>query len=145
MFQDCGKNAKVLAFRPHHFLCALCFQGRGYSPTFIANFTAIMEKLNQPGGDTTPIQVAPHTDSICAPCPHRTDETCASQSKINALDTAHAKALGIKAEDVLTWGEAKARIANQISLDTFHSICRRCSWKKLGLCESVLTDFINKV
>ena len=28
----------ILQFRPHHFLCAFCFQGKGYSPEFIENF-----------------------------------------------------------------------------------------------------------
>ena len=129
-------------FRPHHFLCALCFKGKGYSANFIANFTAIMNKLNAPDGDATAIHVVSHTDAICAPCPHRTGKTCTSEENINVLDRAHAEALSIQAGDELTWGEAKERIQNNITLATFHRICATCEWKPLGICEEVIKEQI---
>ena len=133
-----------IAFRPHHFLCALCFQGRGYSPAFVANFQAIMDSLNSPTGNATPITITHHTDSICAPCPNRIGQTCTTEQKITVLDNAHATALAIHAGETLTWGDAKKRIAEKLSLDTFHQICATCSWKNLGICEDVLTKFLQK-
>ena len=38
----------MLKFRPHHFLCTLGFQGKGYSPGFVANFQAIADRLRGP-------------------------------------------------------------------------------------------------
>jgi uncharacterized protein len=128
-------------FRPHHFLCALCFQGRGYSPAFIANFQTIMDALNAPDGDLTRINVINETDSICNPCPNRIGKTCTSEANIAILDDAHAAALQIQAGDHLTWGEAKKLIAEKITLDKFHHICATCSWKKLGICESILKKY----
>jgi len=126
----------AIAFRPHHFLCAFCFKGRGYSPAFIANFKQIMAQLM--ANDTTPIEIINHTDSICAPCPHRTNKTCTSQEKISKLDQAHATALDIKVGERITWREAKKIIAEKISLETFHYICADCEWKAYGICEEVL-------
>lgn len=131
-----------ITFRPHHFLCALCFQGKGYSPLFIANFQTIMDKLNSPGGDATVIQVTTHTDSICAPCPNRIGRHCATEEKIAVLDHAHTDALQLKTETILTWGEAKQRIKEKMTLESFHQICATCSWKQYGICESVLTAFL---
>lgn len=127
-------------FRPHHFLCAFCFRGRGYSPAFITNFTTIMDFLNSLEGDDANITIVNYTDSICAPCPSRHDQLCASQEKITALDHAHAQALNIQNETHLTWKQAKNRIATYINLETFNHICARCNWKELGICESVLRE-----
>jgi hypothetical protein len=133
----------ALAFRPHHFLCALCFQGKGYSPAFIHNFKDIMETLNAVSGDAVPIQVVCETDSICAPCPNRMQKTCVTEKKIIALDLAHANALKIVAHETITWGQAKQRIKTNINLENFQTICASCNWKSLGLCENSLRAFLD--
>lgn len=127
-------------FRPHHFLCALCFQGRGYSSAFIFNFQAIMDVLNSPNGDVTNITIVNHTDSICDPCPNRIGKMCTTEEKISILDQAHAKALDIKVGDTITWSSAKNRITEKMTLPKFHEICATCRWKELGICESVLKE-----
>lgn len=129
----------AIRFRPHHFLCALCFQGKGYSPAFISNFHAIMSVLSAPDGDETPIHIVTTTDSICDPCPNRSADKCQTEAKIAVLDEAHANALAIKPNETITWGDAKQRIAEKITLPQFHQICATCQWKALGICERVLT------
>jgi hypothetical protein len=131
-----------IKFRPHHFLCALCFQGKGYSPQFVDNFSAMMAILNAKEGEKISIQVTKETDSICEPCPHRLGKMCQTEEKIAILDAAHANALGINDDEKITWGDAKKKIHDQVSLTTFHRICATCSWKKLGICESVLRKFL---
>lgn len=134
----------MIKFRPHHFLCTLGFQGTGYSPQFVANYQVIVDQLNNPAGDNTPITVVEHTDSICAPCPNKHDLLCTTQTKITALDNAHAEILNIKTGDVVTWGEAKQKIANHMNLEQFHKACAICSWKELGVCEQALKNLIPK-
>lgn len=132
-----------ITFRPHHFLCAFCFQGRGYSSAFISNFQSIIDTLTAPAGDATPIKVVADTDSICSPCPNKRGTACTTQEKINQLDQAHATALAISPGETLTWGEAKSKIAKHISVRVFHHICTGCEWKEYGICESVLkTNFL---
>ena len=125
-------------FRSHHFLCALCFQGNGYSPVFIENFTALMQQLNAEKGDDCVIEVVSDTDFICEPCPHRREQLCTSQEKILRLDRAHAEVLGIQPGEKITWGEAKQRIRERMTMEAFHRVCEPCEWKKLGICEEVL-------
>ncbi len=128
----------TIKFRPHHFLCALGFQGKGYSSQFIANFSAIVTQLNSAQGDDEIIEVVEHTDSICSPCPHRRNLLCTEQNKINQLDQAHAEILNLTAGVKITWGDAKKRIASLMSLEKFSTACAPCEWKKLGICESAL-------
>ena len=133
----------MINFRPHHFLCTLCFQGKGYSPHFIANYEMIVKQLHGSGGDNTLIKVTRETDSICAACPHSQGSKCNTEETIIPLDGAHAETLGIKEGDVVSWGTAKNLISDKISLTKFKSICSTCSWQSLGICESTLRKFLN--
>ncbi len=134
----------TLQFRPHHYLCALGFRGKGYSPSFVANFQEIVNRLRGPGGDQINIQTVPYTDSICAPCPNRQELSCLEQKKISMLDQAHFEALEINEGQQLTWGEAKQRIKDKIDLKVFHRICKGCNWKALGICETALNELRNE-
>lgn len=126
-------------FRPHHFLCALGFQGKGYSDRFTANMARIVEALRAPGGDRIEIVVTVSADSICAPCPHRRGDSCAKATKIAALDHRHAEFLRIAKGDRLTWADAKARIRCNVAPGTLKVLCAGCQWYDLGLCEASLS------
>jgi len=130
-------NSHDITFRPHHFLCTLCFRGNGYSPNFVQNYKDIVNTLS----DETPINITPHTDSICAPCPHKRSLNCTNQNKIALLDKQHTQALKLE-DPVITWGDAKKSIRQNITLEKFHAMCAPCEWKKLGICEKVLIDFL---
>lgn len=129
-----------IRFRPHHFLCTVGFEGKGYSEEFVANYSRIAEGLREtPSGDDAEITVIEEaTDSICHPCPNRRENLCETETKIRTLDSAHAEILEIKSGDVLTWGEAKNRIRTKMTLEKFHTACAPCSWKRAGLCERAL-------
>jgi len=126
-------------FRPHHFLCALGFQGKGYSEVFTANMAAIVNgRLRSEGGGATAIEVVGATDDICAPCPRRDGAACATQAKIERLDTAHAAALGLRPGDRLTWADAQARIRASVPAGSLHRLCAGCEWEAYGMCEEAL-------
>lgn len=128
-----------LRYRPHHFLCSLGFEGKGYSPDFTANMTAIvMGRLRAEGGDATLIEVTGATDDICAPCPKRRGRLCTNQDKIKALDRAHAAALRLEPRETLTWGEAKARIRANVPPGSLKRLCAGCEWETYGMCETAL-------
>lgn len=129
-----------LRYRPHHFLCSLGFQGKGYSPGFTANMTAIvMGRLRAPQGDATEITVIAALDDICAPCPKRRGSACASQDQIDRLDQAHASALSLRPGDRLTWGQAKARIRQNLPPGSLATLCAGCQWEPYGMCEAALS------
>jgi hypothetical protein len=131
----------TIRFRPHHFMCTLGFEGKGYSEEFTRNYGAIADRLRAPSdgsGDREPIEVVPATDSICVPCPNRQGELCATEAKIQSLDQGHASVLGLNAGQVLTWGEAKKRIAERMTDEDFDRVCAPCSWKPMGMCKNAL-------
>jgi len=126
----------MLKFRPHHFLCALAFEGKGYSDVFVRNFTQIVDLLR--GTSDQKIQVVGSADSICSPCPNRQGSGCASAKKIQRLDEEHALILGLKPGDIVTWGQAKQLLAKKMDLEKFDQACAPCSWKAMGVCEAAL-------
>ena len=134
-----------LRYRPHHFLCSLGFEGKGYSPDFTANMTAIvMGQLRAEGGDATVIGVTGATDDICAPCPKRRGRLCTNEAKIRTLDRAHAAALRLTPREVLTWGQAKARIRAHVPPGSLKILCAGCEWEKYGMCEAALSRLHNE-
>ncbi|MCA0369885.1 MAG: DUF1284 domain-containing protein [Proteobacteria bacterium] len=126
-----------VVFRPHHFLCALGFSGKGYSPSFVRNFAKIVKRLRSKDGDHVTITVTSITDDVCAPCPLRREHLCTQQEKIARLDARHAQALGWQEGNTYTWEEAKERLKRLSDAD-FHTICDGCSWKDAGLCLKAL-------
>ena len=131
----------MLTFRPHHFLCALGFQGKGYSPAFTSNMSRIVsDTLRAPGGDNTAIKVVGATDDICAPCPKRRNALCTEQDRIATLDARHARALGLFVGTTLTWGKAKRRIVKRVPPGALSQLCAGCPWLEMGMCEKALSD-----
>lgn len=129
----------ALRLRPHHLLCALGYQGKGYSPEFTTNMTAlVLGSLRAPGGELTRIGITAGADAICAPCPSRRGEGCEAQARIDRLDASHAKVLDLTPGDRLTWGEARARIRDRVRPGDLARICEGCQWLPLGLCEAAL-------
>ncbi|MEM7589483.1 MAG: DUF1284 domain-containing protein [Myxococcota bacterium] len=133
----------MITFRPHHFLCTLGFAGKGYSPQFIRNFSRIAQQLRSKEGDSVKLQVVHKTDSICSACPLQQGALCKHQTRIEQLDAAHQQALGLKNGQVLTWGQAKQRIGQRVTLQRFERMCASCSWKPLGLCRNALKQLLS--
>ncbi|MGE0614404.1 MAG: DUF1284 domain-containing protein [Bacteriovoracia bacterium] len=131
----------MLKFRPHHFFCALGFQGKGYSEVFTRNFQDIVDRLRErPQGDAIEIEVEAATDSICEPCPNRRGRLCETEEKIQTLDRGHAEVLGVRPGETYTWREAKRRLAERMTFEAHERVCAPCGWKKLGYCKTALTN-----
>jgi len=128
-----------IRYRPHHFICSLGFENKGYSDAFIANMADIITgQLRVPSGRDKLIEVTVQADDICAHCPKRRGFGCTSQSKIDALDTAHAAALGLTDGEQITWGDALERIKTRVSPDDLNRICKGCSWLEHGMCKAAV-------
>ena len=136
---------KPVRFRPHHFLCALGFQGKGYSADFTVNMAAIVDRLKAPGGDLVEIEVTHQADHICTPCPHRRGTGCEKSAKIAALDARHSAALGLDDGMRLTWGTAQDRIVKNVSEGALEKLCAGCQWHGLDLCERALSALHKRV
>ena len=134
---------RAITFRPHHFLCSLGYQGKGYDDAFTANMDHVVaDGLHQEGGDETLITVTREAAVICGPCPHRRGQGCASQEKIDGLDARHAARLNLVDGETLSWAEAKTRIAAKVKSGDLFDLCKGCQWLELGLCEDALAKLI---
>jgi len=130
-----------LTFRAHHFLCALGFQGKGYSPDFCENFREKIELLNSNDGNTPlELEVVNGLDSICAKCPNQDGASCNLEHKVIRLDQDHAATLGVKSGQIVTWTEIKQRLAERMTLKQFEEVCSPCAWKSMGACRNALQN-----
>lgn len=137
-----GIQDNIYKLRPHHVLCTLCFQGNGYNPTFINNFRKIKSSLFN--SNETFIEISTGIDDICHLCPNKQlDNKCNTQTAVNQLDTAHMYYLNFYPGQIMSWKKALNNIKKYLTLNKFHKICSACSWKKLGICESVIKDTID--
>jgi uncharacterized protein len=132
-----------IKLRPHHFLCTIGFEGKGYSPSFVDNYTALKNELES--SPETQVEVTIVTDSVCSACPSKRETLCESQEKIETLDQAHQKILDLKAGQTMTWKEAKMLIKNRFTRENMEVACASCSWKPLGMCERALDRLKSEV
>jgi uncharacterized protein len=133
-----SKRYRIFQFRPHHFMCTLGFQGKGYSPKFVQNYARIVSVLQGSEGDQQLIRVVSDCDSICQACPRRTEQSCQQDNTVALLDDAHIQVLGLEIGQIVRWGEVKQLIKDKMSLVEFHRVCSSCVWKNLGYCEDAL-------
>lgn len=134
-------SAAPIRYRPHHLLCSLGFQGKGYSPAFTANMGRIVDgRLRAAGGEAVVIEIARQADDLCAPCPRRRGRLCAAQARVAALDARHARALGLVAGLRITWGAARARMRRRLPPGALARLCAGCAWLGLGVCEAALAE-----
>lgn len=134
-----------IQFRPHHFLCSIGFEGKGYSQSFVDNFSKLVEALRGEKGGDVEIEVVQDTDSVCEPCPNRRGTLCTTEEKIRTLDRAHLAVHKMQVGSVVTWAEAEKRVAETFTDEAFHSACQSCSWKSLGVCEAALKKLRSKL
>ena len=131
----------MLHFRPHHFICSLGYQGKGYSARFTANMDRIVvDLLCSPAGIDTRIQVVGLSDDICAPCPHRRGESCEKAEKIADLDRRHANLLDLRDGQVITWNQARERIRKRVTPQLLDMLCSGCEWLEAGMCKQAVAQ-----
>lgn len=132
----------MIFFRPHHFLCTLGFRGLGYSEEFVGNYRKISKQLSE--NENTLITVAKSIDTICSACPNKIDNTsCTSQDIVTKLDAAHAQILDSKIGDQLSWKQAKIKLKELMSIESFLHACKDCKWQSLGICQSSLQELLD--
>jgi hypothetical protein len=116
----------VIFLRPHHLLCLLNFQGKGYSEAFIQNVVQILNTLKNKHNEQL-ICVVNGCDDICKSCPQKTQIGCRDEKKISALDMAYTKILNVNERDVFSFCKMQQIIA-KLHEHEFQRICKTCCW-----------------
>lgn len=131
----------IVRLRPHHVLCSVGFEGKGYNDAFLANMGHIVNgQLRGPAGAEVQVMVTDVADSICTPCPRRIGLGCEAQAAIDRLDRDHGAALGLAPGNRLTWGDCLERVRTRVAPDDLDSLCVGCRWLSMGACKAALAD-----
>ena len=128
----------TVRLRPHHLLCMLTYAGKGYSPAFTANMTAVVGRIA--GGE--PIEIVSGPDDICAPLLSEPDPHCHRES-VTLRDRWAAAAVerlfgnGMSDPVVLEKDDIEG-LRHAFASGDIRSACRGCDWK--ALCTDIAGD-----
>lgn len=127
----------TILIRPHHFLCMLTFLGKGYTASFVSNYTRIIERLNS-GED---IKIVHGPDDICRPMLTEADHHCRNDSVRMRDDIASSHIhglLGFELKPGLRLDLNRAQIdtlRHAYSDGAFRVACDGCRWQ--DMCTSI--------
>lgn len=127
----------TIRLRAHHLLCVLTYVGRGYSPAFTANMTAITHRLAQ--RETVEMVAGP--DDICAPlltgaAAHCLGTSVAARDRQAARDIARMLGRTVAPGTRLRLGDAQLDgLRGAFASGAARPACAGCDWH--GLCSEV--------
>lgn len=119
--------------RGHHFLCILTYRGYGYTPAFVENMTALVERIAL----GAPVTLVEGPDDICngftAECRVVCDHDCSTPSTVEidslALE-AVAAMIPLDAGAPFVLGrEHVAQLREAFASGAIRRACERCSWR----------------
>lgn len=123
----------TVRLRPHHLLCLLAYVGKGYSPAFTVNMTAVAGRLA--AGEEVEIVEGP--DDVCAPLLGDPEAHC-HKCSVTARDRAAAEEVGrllgveIHPRTRLVFGTpCLRRLRGAFATGRIRSACTGCQWHDL--------------
>jgi len=132
-----------MRLRAHHLLCLHGFRGEGYSSEFVANMTALRDRLLY--GSPLHVEVLDSPDDICTACPHLSEHGCArkdgeSEARVGKKDGRVLARLGLSAGDGMPSDMLLGLVAEEFGDGNIEDICGYCSWYPLGWCSDGLRE-----
>ena len=118
----------LATLRPHHALCALFFEGKGYSQAFVENMTAFVADPQQI------LQITTGCDVLCQACPHNVNDQCEDEAKVSLFDQRIVNLAGVLFQDSHpTSLNALCQNAYEEILQQGHlaEVCGECEWARL--------------
>lgn len=117
------------SLRPHHGLCIAFFVGKGYSPDFTENMTAVIRHLES---ENPMITLVTGADIICRSCPHCHNGICGSNEKVLEYDKSVLAFCGLNSADILHWKDFRKQVHDKIINAGYRrTICGNCQWDPL--------------
>ena len=118
--------------RPHHGLCSLFFEGKGYSGGFVRHMADVLAQLRQ----NPVIRLAEGADELCGCCPNNREGVCTDKEKASNYDRRVLALCRLHAGEELPWLDFSARVRTEIVFaGRRHVVCGDCQWS--GLCDAV--------
>lgn len=115
--------------RAHHLMCVTTYQGKGYSPEFVANMNRVWHALRS--GEQPVVAVHAQADPLCMSCPNLQDASvptsCQFQRSIEARDRRLIQAMGwVEGQTVELAPVMEQILANHAEL--LGHVCQGCDW-----------------
>ncbi|HEY9722089.1 MAG TPA: DUF1284 domain-containing protein, partial [Oscillatoriaceae cyanobacterium] len=116
-----------VAFRGHHFLCSLHYQGAGYSTGFTDNFTAVAEAIARRGANR--VRVTEMADDVCRACPslQADGQRCQYQISVMNRDRKLLDAMGWQPDQELDLEAAYHAVLERRD-ELMAEVCVGCEW-----------------
>lgn len=121
-------NPVAFFLRPHHALCVLFFEGKGYSQAFIENMAESLAKPSQL------VQITDGCDTLCQACPHNHDGLCRDEAKVSLFDQRILSMVGEfpQAHQPIPLNELCQSICDSIlKRELLAEVCGECEWAAL--------------
>ena len=116
----------VYRLRPHHGLCILFFEGKGYSEEFVRNMTDVTAALSAPSAR---VRTVSGTDLLCAACPHNKNGICDSSVKVECFDRKVTEICGLHIGEELKADDFFELVKeNIIRAGRLREVCGNCEW-----------------
>lgn len=119
----------LLPLRAHHLMCVTTYQGKGYSPDFVANMNRVWHALR--AGAYSHARATSVADPICRACPNLQDPaeetSCRSHDSIAERDRRMLRAMGWQEGEVVELGAVLAHI-HEHHARLMEQVCGGCDW-----------------
>ena len=121
-------SSPLATLRPHHALCALFFEGKGYSQTFVDNMTTFLADSSQM------LQITAGCDTLCMACPNNFNGLCSDAAKVSLFDqrTVNLTGARLQTEQAMPLYEFCQVVYDYIlQQGLLAEVCSECEWAKL--------------
>ncbi|MCK7611539.1 DUF1284 domain-containing protein [Roseibium sediminicola] len=123
----------TVSIRAHHLLCILTYLGKGYTPSFVANYDRIIKRLNA-GED---LWLIDGPDEICQPMLSEAGCHCHNDS-VRQRDAQAAEAIGAALGKLLASGgalrldrDSVMRLRQAFTSGEIQTACAGCEWQDM--------------
>lgn len=123
----------MLHLRPHHLLCLLFYEGKGYDEAFVQNMDRLIAHLHH--HQMAQVLLTDGEDYICSCCPQRMENgQCVSNQKVEMLDQRVIDTFHLKIGQYYDYHHLTHQLSKLLNEDNFKKICSECEWYKQGIC-----------
>lgn len=116
------------SLRPHHALCVLFFEGKGYNRAFVENMTALLADPSRK------CQITAGCDTLCHACPNNHYGMCSDEAKVTLFDQrtlSHTSAL-FQADQPTPLNQLCQSVFDAIlQQGLLAEVCGECEWAML--------------
>lgn len=134
-------DIECIRLRPHHLLCTLGYEGKGYDDAFVAHMDTITDRMRK--GARLKVEIVNTTDDICAKCPNKLGEDlCEKNEEIKSHDKRVFEALGL-CQAIYDYESLKRLLREKVTSDSLYNLCGECMWLPLTNCRRLIIEFLS--